>query len=46
MAENENIPVKEQDDGSALVALEMTPDPLADAGDDNEGKKKKKKDND
>jgi hypothetical protein len=31
MAENEkNIPVKEQNDGSALVALELEPDPLAD----------------
>jgi hypothetical protein len=31
MADNEkDIPVKEQTDGSALVALEMEPDPLAD----------------
>jgi len=42
MAENEkDIPVKEQDDGSALVAYELEPDPLADAEED--GKKKKKK---
>ncbi len=32
MADNEkDIPVKEQTDGSALVAYEMEPDPLADA---------------
>lgn len=47
MAENTelNIPVKEQDDGSALVALEIPPDPLADANveENTEGKKKKKK---
>jgi len=42
MSENEkDIPVKEQEDGSALVALELEPDLLADAEED--GKKKKKK---
>ena len=31
MADNEkDIPIKEQEDGSALVALEIPPDPLAD----------------
>ena len=45
MADNNEvvIPVKEQTDGSALVAFEIPPDPLADADEiDTEGKKKKK----
>ena len=41
MAENEkDIPVKEQTDGSALVALEIEPDPLADANEEAEVKPK------
>jgi len=45
MAENEkDIPVKEQDDGSALVAYELEPDPLADAEENGKNKKKKEKD--
>jgi len=45
MAENEkDIPVKEQDDGSALVAYELEPDLLADAEEDGKKKKKKEKD--
>ena len=45
MVENEkDIPVKEQDDGSALVALELEPDLLADAEEDGKKKKKKEKD--
>lgn len=48
MAENEkDIPIKEREDGSALVALELEPDPLADDGTEVEvdsGGKKKKKD--
>ena len=44
MAENEkDIPVKEQGDGSALVAYDLGPDPLADAGEEvavDDGKKK------
>ena len=44
MAENEkDIPVKEQDDGSALVAYELEPDPLADAEENGKNKKKKEK---
>ena len=45
MAENEkDIPVKEQDDGSALVAYELEPDLLADAEENGKNKKKKEKD--
>ena len=40
MAEDKDIPVKEREDGSALVALEQEPDLLAE--DEEEGKKKKK----
>ena len=44
MAENEkDIPVKEQTDGSALVALEIEPDPLADANEEAEVKPKDRK---
>ena len=42
MAEDKDIPVKERDDGSALVAYEQEPDLLAE--DEDEGKKKKDKD--
>jgi len=44
MAENEkDIPVKEQNDGSALVAIEIEPDPLADADNEVEVENSKKK---
>jgi len=42
MVENKDVPVKELEDGSALVALEMVPDPLADADEETDGGKKKK----
>jgi len=43
MADNEKeVPVKELEDGSALVALEIEPDPLADADEETGGGKKKK----
>lgn len=48
MADNENkdIPVKEQDDGSALVALEIEPDPLADTEADKKAENKPDSDDD
>jgi len=43
MVDNEKeVPVKELEDGSALVALEIEPDPLADADEETGGGKKKK----
>jgi hypothetical protein len=43
MADNEkDVPVKELEDGSALVALAIEPDPLADADEETGGGKKKK----
>jgi hypothetical protein len=43
MVDNEkDVPVKELEDGSALVALEIGPDPLADADEETGGSKKKK----
>lgn len=47
MAENEkDIPVKEQTDGSALVALEMEPDPLADVEEEQKAEAAPEKDAD
>jgi hypothetical protein len=42
MVENKDVPVKELEDGSALVALAIEPDPLADADEETDGGKKKK----
>lgn len=47
MADNEkDIPVKEQTDGSALVALEMEPDPLADVEEEQKAEAAPEKDAD
>jgi len=42
MVENKDVPVKELEDGSALVALAIEPDPLADADEETDGGKNKK----